>query len=94
VLETEGIVRGWVHIFVTHRIASPSFVEIGGLVVSPQNRGQRIGRVLVDYAKQWGKEQNPGLIVHCNTKREETHKFYKSIGFTKSKAQYLYENRL
>ena len=30
VLETEGIVRGWVHIFVAHRIASPSFLEIGG----------------------------------------------------------------
>lgn len=94
VLETEGVVRGWIHVFIAHRVASPSFAELGGLVVSPGNRREGIGRVLVDCAKKWGAERNLNLKVRCNTQREEADKFYRSIGFTKSKAQNVYEASL
>ena len=58
VLDRDHITRGWIHVFVSHRVASPSFVEIGGLVVSPQDRRNGLGRALVDYAKQWANEND------------------------------------
>ena len=33
VYENNGVIQGWIHFFIANRVASESFVEIGGLVV-------------------------------------------------------------
>jgi len=91
VIEDDAQICAWMHAFIAYRVASPSFVEIGGIVVSPERRRQGLGRSLVDRARQWGRERKLKLRVRCNHSRDETHRFYESIGFTKSKSQYVFE---
>jgi len=91
IFEKENQILGWIHAFSANRVASAAFIEISGMVVSPDARREGIGRRLVDQAKQWAGEQNQNLRVRCNVKREETHKFYESVGFVLSKSQNIFE---
>jgi len=90
VAEMNGRVIGWLHIFYAHRLASDNYFEIGGLVVSPDARGQGIGRDLVQYARD---EHGCKFRVRCNELRMETHKFYEAIGFSCSKVQRVFQAR-
>jgi GNAT superfamily N-acetyltransferase len=88
--DNAGLV-GWFHCFKALRLASNSFFEIGGMVVNPSNRRRGFGKKIVRYALS----ENPGnWRVGCNSKRDEAHQFYERIGFTNSKTQYVFENRL
>ncbi len=84
-------IMGWIHVFKAKRVASASFAEIGGLVVSPIYRRQGVGKRLVEYALQWAKANNLKTRVRCNTKRSDTHNFYRAIGFSISKSQHIFE---
>lgn len=80
---------GWLHVFHAKRLASANFYEIGGLVVSPKHRGRGIARSLVAFATK--NTPDSSLRVRCNEKRRASHAFYQSIGFSYSKAQYIFE---
>jgi len=90
VAEVNGRVIGWLHIFYAHRLASENFFEIGGLVVSPDVRGQGIGRDLVQHARDG---HGGRFRVRSNELRMETHKFYEAIGFSCSKVQRVFQAR-
>ena len=61
------------------------------MVVNPSNRRRGFGKKMVRYASS----ENPrNWRVRCNSKRDEAHQFYERIGFTNSKTQYVFENRL
>lgn len=90
VYEEEGEVKGWLHLFVALRLASPGFAEIGGLVVAPSRRRSGIGRKLVERALEWSKASNLELRVRCNASREEANRFYRSIGFESLKTQQVH----
>jgi GNAT superfamily N-acetyltransferase len=86
----EGVV-GWVHAFVAYRLESPPFVEIGGLVVDQHHRSAGIGRRLVTEVVHWAKGMGFTQIrVRSNVVREATHGFYLQLGFSISKAQYVF----
>lgn len=91
VAEENGVLVGWIHCFKASRLASDSFFEIGGMVVSPSNRDRGIGKKLVHHVM---KERPGKWRVRCNSKRDETHQFYEKIGFTISKSQLVFENCL
>ncbi|MFB9254799.1 GNAT family N-acetyltransferase [Vibrio agarivorans] len=89
VAERQGRILGWLHLIYARRLASGNFFEIGGLVVSPENRGYGVGRALVQYAQA----KNLGTFrVRCNEKRLDAHKFYESIGFDNSKVQRVFQS--
>ena len=44
---------GWIHIYRSHVIQTEPFAEIGGLVVDPLNRGDGVGRRLLEAAERW-----------------------------------------
>lgn len=89
VCEYQGELVGWIHIFRANRLASPSFHEIGGLVVKPSVRGLGLGKALVRHAV----EQHKGVFrVRCNEKRTEAHRFYEGLGFTGSKSQRVFQS--
>ncbi|MCP4704734.1 MAG: GNAT family N-acetyltransferase [candidate division Zixibacteria bacterium] len=92
IIESDGKIHGWLHVFIAHRVASPTFVEIGGLVILPESRRKGVGSALVGYAINWAKDQNLSLRVRCNSKRKEAHRFYESVGFIKMKVQNIYES--
>jgi len=91
VYEDDNQIRGWIHLFTALRVASSSFSEIGGLVVSENYRRKGIGQSLVHHAIKWAKLNNLKIRVRCNANREETHIFYKSIGMTQLKSQLIFE---
>lgn len=93
VYEEGGQVFGWIHAIIALRVASEPFVEIGGLVVDSAFRKRGAGRALVAEAKQWADELQLSLRVRCNAMRSATHLFYESIGFSKSKEQYVFVSR-
>lgn len=86
-------VKGWIHFFVANRVASPSFVEIGGLVVSSQFRREGIGTALVHHVIKWAHARGLKTRVRCNSKRDSAHNFYTSVGFSKSKEQFIFEKQ-
>ena len=80
---------GWIHCFVCDLIEYPTtYVEIGGLVVDENYRGQGIGAQLVAAAEAWTKELGLGDIkVRSASHREGAHRFYTNLGFTLQKTQ-------
>ena len=90
VVEANGRIAGWLHLFFARRLASQDFYEIGGLVVDPDCREQGLGGALINYVEN---RHQGKLRVRCNEKRPETHKFYTARGFNQTKAQRIFEKR-
>jgi len=91
VLEDQGLIKGWIHVFIAHRLASKSFVEIGGIVVDSKHRRMGVGRVLVMQAGSWAKGLDMLLRVRCNARREDSYRFYQALGFDQIKQQKIFE---
>jgi len=95
VAEAEGRVVGWTHVYATHLLESPSFAEIGGLVVRAGSRRIGAGRALVEAAGRWAREQELGRVrVRSNVLRTEAHRFYPACGFKLIKTQHNYEREI
>ena len=85
-------VIGWIGVKHAFQIETPAFCEIHGLVVSDKYRNRGIGKMLIEKARQWGREKgNAKLRLRCNVKRIETHLFYQHLGFKETKQQKVYE---
>lgn len=91
VYEDNNRIKGWIHAFIARRAASDSFAEIGGLVVSSDFRRKGIGKALVETSMEWAKSNKIKIRVRCNSKRSDTHVFYRSIGFDQIKSQHVFE---
>ena len=91
VAESDGEIIGWLHAFEALRVASPSFVEIAGIAVLSESRKKGAGRALILHVQSRAYENGLALKVRCNAMREETHEFYKSLGFVKIKGQHVFE---
>ena len=90
-IENEKVV-GWIHVFGTIRLESSRFAELGGLIVSSEMRGKKIGEKLVDKAEEWAKEKGYKKIrVRCQVKREKAHRFYERTGYNCLKEQKVFE---
>ena len=53
VAEVEGLVAGWVHVFIYRLIVLDHTAEVGGLVVDAARRGSGVGRALRQQAEAW-----------------------------------------
>lgn len=92
---TNGKLVGWIHGFYALRLESDSFVEIGGLVVEENYRNQGVGKELVNAVRQWSESKNCGRIrVRCNSIRKESAIFYAKIGFSLTKEQQVYTQKI
>ncbi|TXK46084.1 GNAT family N-acetyltransferase [Pontibacter qinzhouensis] len=95
VAATPGQVVAWLHAFVSVRVTSAPFVEVGGLVVQEESRGQGIATKLLQEVSTWSRRQGISkLRVRCNVNREETHRFYHSRGFSETKEQKVFDLHL
>jgi len=83
---------GWIGVCHTIMLESQPYCEINGLVVDEEWRGKGVGKLLIEKAKQWGKERgNDKLKLRCNVIRTETHLFYQHLGFKEVKQQKNFE---
>ena len=83
-------VVGYVHGFISIRLTSAPFLEIGALVVDPNYRKSGIGSLLIQYIESQAGNASK-IRVRCNQVRSETHHFYYQLGFTEFKEQKVFE---
>ena len=88
-------VVGWIHVFVTMRLESEPFAEIGGIIVDSDYRDRGIGKILMEHVEDWAENKNlTKLRVRSRTSRDNAHRFFKSYGFTQSKTQHIFDKPL
>jgi GNAT superfamily N-acetyltransferase len=92
VAEKEGsILSGWIAADKRMSLESGERAEIVGLVVSVIERRAGVGRALVGSAERWAGSQGLRSIwVRSNIAREESHLFYRRMGYIHQKTQHTY----
>lgn len=83
---------GYIHCFKAIRLTSKVFIEISGLIVDENYRGNKIGRQLVQKAE--GLIDEGKVRVRCNAKRELAHQFYYNLDYSLSKDQKVFEKKI
>jgi PhnO protein len=88
-------VVGWIDVGAAHHLQSEPYAEIGGLVVSGQERSAGIGQLLVKAAESWAREQRLGTaLVRSNVIREAAHRFYLREGYERTKTSAVFTKAL
>jgi len=91
VTEVNNQVVGLVHVHIYRLLMDAPEVEIGGIVVDEEFRGQGIGEKLVQAAEKWADDHGySSVYMHANTIRARAHKFYKQLGYEIVKNQYAF----
>jgi len=81
-------VLGCVHVFIDLRLAEGEIGEVVSLVVRNDERGQGIGKKLLDKAQNWiFRKGCYNVRVRANAVREQAHLFYQHQGFQEIKSQ-------
>ena len=95
VAEADGAVVAWIHGAMRVSVTAPPTVEIVGLVVEQERRGEGIGSHLVRAIEAWAMERGAErLRVRSQVKRVESHAFYLRRGYEETKRQACFEKRL
>lgn len=90
VLDDEVI--GWIDVSIEHRLQSPAFALIGGLVVKDGVRSRGIGRQLCHRAEAWAWEQGVQKVrVTSRSTRAGAHRFYLRDGYRETKTSLVFE---
>jgi len=88
-------VAGWIHAAEHELLEIGRHCEICGLVVGSGQRGNGIGRRLIEAVEEWAPSRGLKQIsVRSNVIRPESHPFYESVGFERYKTQHAYRKRL
>jgi GNAT superfamily N-acetyltransferase len=95
VAEIDSGVVGWVAAEDRMLLESGRRAELVGLVVAANTRRSGVGKALVREAESWARQRGLATIgVRSNVVRLESHPFYESLGYTRSKTQHAYSKRL
>ena len=95
VAEADGRAIAWLHAAIAEFVEAEPSVVIAGLVVSGKHRRHGVGRVLVERAEGWAKEQGCSVVrLWSSSTRTETHRFYERLGYTNIKTQYPFARSL
>ena len=79
---------GWLHAARVEYFESGACVVINGLVVDSASRGKGIGRLLLEQAEQWAREEGIGIVrVWSSDQRHRAHRFYEREGYAIVKTQ-------
>jgi N-acetylglutamate synthase-like GNAT family acetyltransferase len=88
-------VAGWIHAAEQDILETGRSCEILGLVVAANQRGNGIGRRLVERVERWaGANGLNEISVRSNILRTESHPFYQRLGFVRIKTQHVYRKRV
>jgi GNAT superfamily N-acetyltransferase len=82
VVECNGAVCGWIHAFVLTQLEADPTVEIGGLVIGADWRGQGLGVMLLDAGEQWARRRGIASVsLRSAEHRHDAHRFYLRQGY-------------
>lgn len=95
VATADGVVVGWIQAHDRRLLQYPRVLEIGGIAVLEDLRGEGIGRRLVEAVSEWGQARgHDWLWVRSNTQRNNAHQFYESVGFGREKTSYTFSRTI
>ena len=78
-----GLQRGWAY---EH---DRPYARIITLVVDANVRRRGVGARLVEFADEWARERGAyALMLNTNVRSEEAHRFYESLGFSRTGYRY------
>jgi|ERR1700683_1323230 GNAT superfamily N-acetyltransferase len=84
----DGRLAGFLHVFVIRTMESEPRAEIGGLVVDGEQRSCGFGKLLMERAEMWAREQGCKIVsLRSNVIRERAHVFYERLGYKHVKTQ-------
>ena len=90
-----GGIGGWLHVFGYHVLESDPRAEVSGLVVDANARGTGIGRMLMQSAEDWARQQGyTSVTLRSNIIRHEAHAFYRRLGYMIPKTQHVFRKDL
>jgi N-acetylglutamate synthase-like GNAT family acetyltransferase len=93
--ELDSHVIGWAHVYVCRLMITELQAEIGGLVVDEHYRRSGAGRLLMQRAEQWARENECSAIyLRSNVIRKDAHAFYERIGYNKFKTSLVFRKAL
>lgn len=93
-LPDESIIA-WIHAYVSESLLTGRRAEIDGLIVNEPHRHCGAGRLLMQSAEEWAKEQGcDSVYVRSNIVRQDAHIFYQKIGYTSIKTQLVLQKFL
>ncbi len=73
-----------------HYARDGKYAQIIALIVSASYQGRGIGRLLVDTAESWAKENGVGrLIANTALHRADAHRFYEALSFEHTGRRYV-----
>jgi GNAT superfamily N-acetyltransferase len=91
----DDTVIGYVHGFIAYRVGVDPFAEIGGLVVTKEYHRRGVGRRLMAEVEDWAMQNGIRKFrIRSASHREAAHPFYKRLGFTQSKKQFIFDKSL
>ena len=81
-------VIGFIHAQVYESVYSDTGLNILGLAVDPDFRGNGVGKKLIGYIEKYAMDNGISFIrLNSANHRVEAHKFYENIGYTSDKLQ-------
>jgi len=91
----DGTLAGFLNVFVMRTIDSDARTEIAALVVDDAHRSLGIGKVLIEQAEAWARENGCAAIgLRSNVIRERAHRFYERLGYEHYKTQKTFRKTL
>ena len=86
---------GCVQAMIDRRLAEGSYGEVVSLVVDEAERGQGIGKKLVEAAEAWVMSKGYNRMrVRSNAMRDKAHRFFERFGFEEIKRQKIFTKSL
>lgn len=95
VAQLDGRAIGWLHAKLSEYVETDPFVVIGGLVVDKGHRRRGVGRMLLEHAEAWAREQGCAIVrLWSSAGRVNAHRFYERLGYVNIKTQYSFAKAL
>mgnify|MGYP001112594301 CR=1 FL=1 len=92
VLTRAGAVAGFTMVYTAKSLTAGRYAIMAHLIVTKDQRGLGMGRLLVDAAKSWTQQNDlDSLRVGSQSFRKEAHLFYQKLGFSQYKTQHWFE---
>jgi GNAT superfamily N-acetyltransferase len=90
-----GHVVGWVHVHLRLLVVANRQAEVGRLVVDEQCHRCGVGRLLMQHAGRWARENGcRAVCVRSNVIRQGAHVFYEQVGYSTVKTQLAFRKTL
>jgi GNAT superfamily N-acetyltransferase len=91
----EGKLAGFLNAFVMRNIDTDTRAEIAALVIDDAHRSRGVGKLLIERAEAWARENGCKTIgLRSNVIRERAHVFYERLGYEHYKTQKAFRKTL